>query len=326
MDDKSREPKDDTIEGFLEDAEVLQERFKGRRSVYVRAFLRDPATLLAAITLILVVFAAVFGPALWPHDAYDQSLSNRLVPPGTDHSGDNGRYWLGTDGLGRDVVARLFLGARVSLSVGIAGVVVSGLFGSALGIVAGYFRGRTEDFLMRWTDLQMAFPTLILALFLIFVIGPGFVTLVFVMAIVAWPLYARVARSIAISIREEQYIEASHALGSPAWRILREHILPNARSPLLILSTLEFARMILYEATLSFLGFGIQPPDTSWGLMISEGRQDIERAPWLIIVPGLCILAAALSANLLANWVQTITDPLRRAGWVRRGLKKGGAV
>ncbi|MDN3520453.1 ABC transporter permease [Halomonas ramblicola] len=269
-----------------------------------------------------MILSALVGPELYPHDPYAQNLSNRLLPPGSEAAEGLLPHYLGTDALGRDVVARLLSGARVSIAVGFAGVVVSGLLGITVGLVAGYFRGRVEDVLMRLSDLQESFPALILALFILYALGPGLANLLLVMAIARWPTYARVSRSLALGLRDNQYIEAARALGASPARIIREHVLVNARSPLVILATLELARVILFESTLSFLGFGIQPPDTSWGLMISEGREYLGRAPWLIIVPGLAIFATALSANLIASWGQNVTDPIRRAEWLRRGLVK----
>lgn len=298
-------------------------RRRGRRAVYLRAFMSEPVTVMACLVLSFIIFSAIVGPELYPHDPFQQLLGNRLLSPGSP-SGVEGLppHYLGTDALGRDVVARLLRGARVSMAVGIAGVLVSGTIGISIGLVAGFYRGRVEDVLMRLTDLQLSFPTLILALFVLFAIGPGFANLLLVMAIARWPAYARVSRSLALRIADEQFIEAARALGSSPFRQLREHVLPNARSPLVILATLELARVILFESTLSFLGFGIQSPDTSWGLMIAEGREYMGRARWLIFAPGLAIFATALSANLIASWGQTVTDPLRRAQWLRRGLAK----
>jgi peptide/nickel transport system permease protein len=307
-----------------EQAFDVWERRTTKRAVYVRAFLSEPVTIAAWCIFILMLLFAAVGPEIYPHDPYAQSLSNRLQPPGTAAGEGLPPHFLGTDALGRDVAARLLSGARVSIAVGFAGVIVSGALGITIGLVAGYFRGRTEDFLMRLTDLQDSFPALIFALFVLYALGPSLVNLLVVLAIARWPTYARVARSLVLGLRDEQYIEGARALGSSPIRILYEHILPNARSPLAILATLELARVILFESTLSFLGFGIQPPDTSWGLMISEGREYLTRAPWLIVVPGLAIFATALSANLIASWGQSVTDPIRRAEWLRRGLRQEG--
>lgn len=294
-----------------------------RLGVYVRAFLREPVTVFAWIMLIFIALAAIFGPELYPHDPYSQSLAMRNQPPGTPAQDPSlPPHFLGTDPLGRDVVVRLLVGARVSMSIGVAGVVVSGLLGVAIGVSAGYFRGRIEDILMRLTDVQLSFPALIMALFVLFAIGPGFVNLILVMAVVRWPAYARVARSLTLGLSGEQYMDAAKILGSSHLRTLREHVIPNVRSPLIIVATLELGRMILYESTLSFLGFGIQPPDTSWGLMIAEGRVYMNSAPWMILAPGFCILAAALSANIIAGWGQNVTDPVRRAQWLRGGLRR----
>lgn len=302
--------------------EELAVRRTGRSKVYARAFLRDPVTLLACVALLVIVLVGIFWPLLAPHDPYQQNLGSRLLPPGSPSpvEGEPG-YLLGTDELGRDLLSRLMLGARVSLSVGVTAVIFSGTIGVTLGLLAGFFRGRTEELIMRITDLQMAFPALILALFVLFAIGPGFGNVLIVMALIRWPVYARISRSIALGLGGAQYIESARALGASRWRILREHIFPNALSPVLILGTLELAFMIMFEATLSFLGFGVQPPDTSWGLMISVGRNYMFTGPWIVIAPGVVLLIAALSINLIASWAQNVTDPLQRARWLRKGIK-----
>ena len=225
-----------------------------------------------------------------------------------------------SDQQGRDVLARLALGARVSLSVGLAGVLFSGAIGTSLGLAAGFFRGRTENGIMRLTDLQMAFPGLIIAIFVLFTIGPGFGNMLLIMALLRWPVYARVARGISLNVSGQQFVESARALGTSPGRIIWEHILPNSFSPIAILGTLELVHLMMLEATLSFLGLGVQPPDTSWGLMIAQGREYIVTAWWVVVMPGLVLFLMALSINLVAGWAQNITDPRQRARWLRAGL------
>ncbi len=298
-------------------------RRRRRTLTYLRAFLKEWTTALAALVLLLLFLAALIGPEVYPHDPLDQNLRLRNAPMGVESlDPDLPRHFLGTDSLGRDVVARLLQGARVSIGIGVAGVLVSGTIGVALGLTAGYRRGRVEDAIMRVADVQLAFPVLIVALFVLFVIGPSILNIVLVMAIARWPSYARIARSLALSVGSEQYIEAAKALGSKHRRILWEHVLPNTRSTLVIVATLDLAKLVLYESTLSFLGFGVQVPNPSWGLMIAEGRQYMLETQLLVVIPGLCIFALALSANLLARWGQDMADPRRRAQWIRAAMKE----
>lgn len=294
---------------------------KGRAHVYVRAFVREPFTLIASLFVLMVILLALVGAFILPHDPYQQSLQHRLLPPLSESADSGLRFWLGTDQQGRDILSRLALGARVSLSVGVAGVLISGVIGTTLGLAAGFLRGRAENAIMRLTDLQMAFPGLIIAIFILFIIGPGFGNMLLVIALLRWPVYSRVARGISLNVSGQQFVESARALGASSGRIIWEHILPNSLSPIAILGTLELVHLMMLEATLSFLGLGVQPPDTSWGLMIAQGREYIVTAWWVVVVPGFILFVTALSINLIAGWVQNITDPRQRARWLRAGLK-----
>ncbi len=229
----------------------------------VRALLRDWITLLALSFVVLLVFAAVFPELMAPYDPTAQSLRMRNSPPLTVPPGGGFVHLMGTDVLGRDIFSRVVFGARVSLLVAVFGVVVSGMLGVSLGIIAGVLRGRTDDVVMRVCDLQMGFPFTMLALLFLYAIGPSLVNIVIIFAIVRWPLYARVARSMAMSLREAPFVEAARAIGCGSPRVMYRHVLPNMASPLIVLATMESAKLILGEATLSFLGLGIQPP-TPW--------------------------------------------------------------
>ena len=302
------------------------EALEGRvsRSMLLRSLLLDGPTLFAMIAIALIVFAATIGAEIWPHDAYDQNLRMRNRPPMTPNADGSGfPHFLGTDPLGRDIAARLMHGARVSLLVGISGVTLSGLFGSTLGVLAGYFRGRTDDVIMRLVDLQASFPGLLLALALLFVLGPGFFNLIIVLALTRWMIYARVARSMTLSFRESDFVDAAIVAGNTGSRTIRKHIVPNLKTSLLVLATLEVAAMILAESGLSFLGFGVQPPTPSWGLMVASGRDYLGSAWWLTTLPGLAILLTALSLNLFANALGAITDPVRRSVWLVRASARG---
>jgi peptide/nickel transport system permease protein len=203
-------------------------------------------------------------------------------------------------------------GARISLAVGLGSAICSGVIGVLLGLTAGYYRGSLDDFIMRFVDLQMAFPSLLVALLVLYVVGPGVWNVVLVLAITRWMVYARLTRGLVLSSREEAFVEAAHASGCTNRRILFTHILPNQASPILVLATLEVATMMLTEASLSFLGLGIRPPASSWGLMLAEGRSYITKAWWLVTFPGLAIFLTVLSVNLLASWLRTATDPVLR--------------
>lgn len=283
---------------------------------YVRALFRDKVTFLSMSFLLLLIFTATFPNPMAPYVPTDQSLMMRNQPPMSIGSDDGFPYLLGTDLLGRDILSRIIHGARVSLLVAFFGVVVSGLVGVVLGLIAGVTRGRTDDVIMRLADLQLGFPFLMLALLVLYAIGPSLLNMVMIFAIVRWPLYARVARSMAMSLREAPFVEAAKAIGCSPSRIMFIHVLPNMASPLIVLGTMEIAKLILAEATLSFLGLGIQPPESSWGLMVSEGRDYVTLAWWLVAFPGLTIFLTALSANLLAFWVRGISDPVQRARWL----------
>jgi len=281
--------------------------------IYARALLHDKVTLFSAIFLILMIFCALFAPLVSPFAPEAQSLMLRNQPPMTaDVNGGAIPHILGTDQLGRDLLTRLLYGARISLAVGFAGAIFSGVVGIVLGLIAGYYRGFVDDIIMRLVDTQMGFPSLMTALLVLYVLGPGMWKVILVLAVTRWMVYARITRSLVLSLREEVFVEAARTLGCPDHRILFRHIMPNLLSPLLVLLTLEVATMILTEASLSFLGLGIQPPESSWGLMLAQGRAYIVTAWWLVTFPGLIILLTALSLNLVATWARAVTDPVTR--------------
>ena len=289
------------------------------RLAILRSLLRDETTLFAITFLTLIVVAAIGADFVAPHDQFAQNLRMRNKPPMTASVGENPfPHVLGTDPLGRDVLSRLIFGARVSLVVGFSGAIVSGIVGTLLGILSGYYRGWIDDLIMRLVDLQMSFPFLLLALLVLFAIGPGFLNVILILALVRWMVFGRVARGMTLAYRETPFIDAARVAGCSDARIIFRHLLPNLASPLLILSTLEVGALILGEAALSFLGFGIQPPEPSWGLMISSGRRYIASAWWLTTLPGLAILLTTLSLNLLASSLRSITDPLQRERWLTR--------
>jgi peptide/nickel transport system permease protein len=283
--------------------------------VFLRALLRDRVTFAALLFMALLAVMAAAPELLAPYDPTAQSLRMRNSPPLT-WPAEGPMHLLGTDTLGRDILSRIIHSARVSLVVAFCGVAVSGVAGVLLGVTAGTLRGRSDDVIMRLADLQLGFPFLMLALLVLYALGPSLANIILIFAVVRWPVYARVARSLAISLREAPFVEAARTLGASKARIIRHHILPNMSSPLIVLGTMEVAKLILAEATLSFLGLGIQPPDSSWGLMVAAGRDYVALAWWLVAFPGLAIFLTALSANLLAAWLRAVTDPVQRWRWL----------
>lgn len=287
-----------------------------RLGQFLSALVRDPVTFLALAFMLILAFFAVFPEWFAPYEPTAQSLRTRNSPPFT-FSASGPIHLFGTDTLGRDIFSRIIYSARVSLLVAFCGVIASGVLGITLGVVSGTLRGRTDDVIMRLADLQLGFPFLMLALLVLYALGPSLANIILIFAIVRWPVYARVARSLAMSLREAPFVEAARSLGASNARIIYHHILPNMSSPLIVLATTEVAKLILAEATLSFLGLGIQPPASSWGLMVAAGRDYVALAWWLVAFPGLAIFLTALSVNLLATWLRAVSDPVQRWRWLR---------
>lgn len=297
------------------------------QNALVQAFLNDPITLISALFLFLIVMAAAFAPVVAPYDPQNQQLRLRHQGPLTAGTAttrveaqtveENRFFLLGTDHLGRDYLSRLIYGGRISISVGLLGVLVSSVIGVFLGITAGYYRGILDDVIMRAVDIFMAVPLLLLALMVLFILGPSFTNIIIVFAVARWMLFCRISRGVVLSLREQAFVDAARAIGASDGRIIGRHILPNLITPLLTLAALEVPRNILTESTLSFLGFGIQPPESSWGLMLSQGRDYIVTAWWVVVVPGTAIFLTALSFNLFGVWMRAVSDPLQRWRWLK---------
>lgn len=285
---------------------------------YARAILKDKVTLLAVVFLLALVIFTVGANVLAPFPPTGLNLRDSLLPPFS--WGANGEFYVfGTDELGRDMFSRLIYGARVSVSVGVLGASISALVGVFTGLTAGFKGGMYEDIVMRLVDGMLSLPSLLVALFVLFVLGGGFLNLILVFSILHWMVFARLSRGLALEARSSTYVQAARALGATDMRIIFYHILPNVIAPILVLLTLEIAILILSEASLSFLGFGVQPPDPSWGLMIADGREHIRSAWWLVAFPGIAIFLTALSLNLVANWLRAVTDPVQRWRWFANG-------
>ncbi|HEV7720169.1 MAG TPA: ABC transporter permease [Iamia sp.] len=287
---------------------------------FVRDLLRSPLGTIGLLILLLMAFLALFGGWVSPHDPTAQQLSDRLQPPLL--WGGSGDHILGTDQLGRDLLSRIIDGTRVSMIVAFSVVLIAGTFGIVAGLCAGYFGKMVDAVIMRVADLQLAFPGILLALVILYALGASTTLLIVVLSMNGWMVYARMTRSLVLSVRKSEYIEAAEIAGASHARVMFGHILPNLVPSLLTLGVLEFARIILAEASLSFLGYGIQPPDSSWGLTIAQGQDYLTSAWWLVVIPGLVICITVLSANLFASWLRVHTDPRLREKQMARQLDR----
>jgi peptide/nickel transport system permease protein len=274
----------------------------------LRRLVRRRTALFGMLVVLGVLLAAAFAPLVAPFDPLEQDIGQRLREPGWQDA--QGRvHPLGTDHLGRDILSRIVFGSRIALVVGLAAVVISGLLGMLIGLLAGYFGGRVDDFLMRLADIQLAFPFILLAIAVIGVLGPSLRNIIIVIGVSSWVVYARVVRGEVLSIREREYVQAAIALGSQHWRVLRQHVLPNTLTPWLVVATLDMARVIVIESALSFLGLGVQPPTPTWGGMLADGRVYLSTAWWLATFPGLAILITVLGINLFGDGLRDTLDP-----------------
>lgn len=256
------------------------------------------------------VLMAIFAPILAPYDPNAQNLLGRLKAP--DTVSRQFHYLLGSDELGRDLLSRMIHGARVSLLVAFLSVVLSGMVGATLGMIAGYKRGWVEIVVMRVVDIFMSIPPILLAIILVAVMGPGLLNVILVLALTRWPRYARVAYGQTLSIANMPYVRLARFMGATlAWNLWR-HVLPNIIGPLTVVATLEFGLMVLFEAGLSFLGLGVRPPTASWGAMLSTGRNYVATAWWIATFPGLALFALVLCVNLLGDDLRDRLDPRTR--------------
>jgi peptide/nickel transport system permease protein len=269
---------------------------------------RHGAAMVSAIVLATVVAAAVLAPLLSPADPIRNDLLERLTPPMWS-AGGSAAHPLGTDTLGRDVLSRLLYGARVSLLIALATVLVSGVVGVALGVLGGFYGGWLDDVCMRAGDIQLAFPVLLLGVALLSVLGPGLANLVLVLALSGWITYARIVRGETLSLKHREFVEAARALGALDRRLIWRHVLPNVWAPIAVIATFSVARTIIAEASLSFLGLGVPAPAPSWGAMLDEGRNYITTGWWLALFPGMAILLVVLVINLVGDWLRDALDP-----------------
>ena len=274
-------------------------------------FSRDKFATVALAVFAVLVLSSVFADLVAPHDPLKQDLLNRLKPP-VWVEGGSWKYILGTDLLGRDILSRCIHGGRMSLGIGAAVILMGGIFGSLMGLLSGYFGGRFDAILMRYIDFQISIPYFLLALTIMAAIGPGTMNLIIVLSIGSWPLFARYARSIMMSLRNQVFIEAARVAGAKEMSIMTRHVFPNILSPLVTLTTLELSRIVLTEASLSYLGMGVRPPTPAWGLMVQEAHDYLMIANWAVTTPGVFIMLTTLSINIFATRLRISTDPLQR--------------
>ena len=267
-----------------------------------RGPLRNASLLVGAAITLAIVFAAIFAPLLATHGVEQMDMADRFAWPSS-------RHWLGSDNFGRDLWTRLIFGARVSLTIALFSVAIAAAIGTTIGLAAGYFGGWVDLLLMRITDVFLGFPALILALAVVAVLGPGTLNVAIALVVVFWTEYARVVRATTLVLREQAYVQAARALGASPFRILFVEILPNATAPIIVLATLGLGSAIISESALSFLGFGVPPPQPTWGWTLAYGSKFMRTEPWLSIVSGLAIMVTVLGFNLLGDGLRDILDP-----------------
>ena len=275
---------------------------------FLRELIKCRTAFIGAIIILSFILVAIFAPFIAPQDPLKPSIIERLKPPSWIEGGST-TYLLGTDEIGRDIFSLIIYGARVSLLVGLITVTISGVMGTVLGSFAGYYRGRFDAILSRFADLLLSFPYLIFAIFLMAIIGPGFFNLVVILCFKSWVTFFRLSRGEMISEKTKEYVEAAQALGESDAKIIFKEVLPNIIHSLLVLATLRVGFFIILEASLSFLGLGIQPPTPAWGSMINSGRAYMLSAWWVSTIPGIALFILVLSINLLGEGLRDILDP-----------------
>lgn len=283
---------------------AVAELSEGRR--IWRRLLRNRAAVVGGLIYLLMVLVAVAAPMLAPyHPTEGHDVANALTPPGQ-------KFLLGTDNVGRDNLSRLIYGARVSLAVGVVVQLITVTVGTVLGLISGFASGKTDDFVNGIATIIMAFPSLLFAIAVMAAVGPSIFNVFWALGLVNWPTVFRLVRGETLALREREFVEASRAVGSPSLRTVFRHILPNAMGPIIVVATLGMANAILAEATLSFLGLGVQPPTPAWGSMLSFGRDFVFQAWWMSVFPALAIFVTILGLNLLGDGLRDVLDPRLR--------------
>ncbi len=275
---------------------------------FIKQYKRNRSAVVGFIVVVLLISTAIFAPIVAPYSPDIQNLADRLIPPMWDAKGVSSHV-LGTDDFGRDLFSRIIFGSRISLMVGAISVGVSLSFGLVMGIVAAYFGGKTDLFIMRIVDIMLSIPAILLAIVIVSILGPSLFSAMTAIGIVGIPTYARIVRSSVLAEREKEYVIASRINGSSNIRLMFVVILPNCASPIIVQATMGFASAVLEAAGLSFLGLGAQPPTPEWGAMLSDSLQFITTAPWMIFYPGVAIFLTVLSFNLMGDGLMDVLDP-----------------
>ena len=271
-------------------------------SVVKRLWRENKLAAASAVVILLFVLAAILAPVLTPYTFDGMDLLNRLAPPSSEHL-------LGTDEAGRDVLTRMLYGSRISLLVGVVPTVISMLAGAVLGIIAGYNGGKTDAVIMRIADVMLAFPSMFLAMVIMYTLGDGMINIFLALALVNWASVARIVRAETLRLKETEFVEAARSIGVKKLTIMFRHILPNCIPSLIVLFTLNIPSAILSESSLSFLSIGIKPPQASWGLMVNDGRQFLYSQPWLSLSPSIAIMLVVLAFNFLGDGLRDVLDP-----------------
>jgi peptide/nickel transport system permease protein len=280
-----------------------------------RAWLRfaDKMPILPLFILVPFVFVAIFADLIAPYDPTEPVPGAGLFDPPFWVEGANPAAWLGTDFQGRDILSRLLYGARVSLIVGIMGTIVAGGIGTTLGVISGYMGGWVDQVIMRVTDAWLAMPSLVFAIFLATMIGPSMWNIIIILGAVYWTRYARVVRGEVLSLREREFVKLSEIAGASSTRVILRHVVPNVLNSAMVLASLTIGVVIIAEASLSFLGVGVPPPQPAWGSMLADGRSMLMVGDWwLTVLPGLCIVAVVLATQLMGDWLRIRLDPQLR--------------
>jgi peptide/nickel transport system permease protein len=298
-----------TIETYVDFASVLP---SSAGATFGRRVLGHTTFLIGAGILIFILGVALFAPLLAPHDPYAQDLSQRLVPPVWDESG-SWTHPLGTDQIGRDYLSRLIYGSRISLLVGFSIMIMSGIIGTSLGVIAGYFGGRIDLVINFIVTTRLAMPVILVALTVAALAGSSLRNVILVLGLLLWDRFAVVTRSATLQIRALDYVAAAQAVGCSTWRIVASEILPNVLNVITIIATIEMANGILLAAALAFLGLGVPPPLPDWGAMIADGKQYMFFSPWVITIPGVALFMLVLGINLLGDGVRDLTAPENRS-------------
>jgi peptide/nickel transport system permease protein len=277
----------------------------------MRSLRRSPVGLLGISLVALLLFCATIGPMITPHDPTARNLRGRFQPPGYVDE-QRGTFWLGTDQLGRDVFSRIVVGSRISVVVGIASVLIAGAIGVVYGLMAGFLGGSVDAILMRIADAFLAIPFIVLVVAVAGIVGAGLVTLILILGFTGWVTYSRIVRSEVLVLRAQEFIVAARVIGQSSPLIMFRHILPNVWGSVIVLATLQVGTSILAEASLSFLGLGVEPTTITWGIMLADGREYVGSAWWLTTFPGIAITLTVLGVSFLGDWLRDVLDPRLR--------------